>query len=279
MLASPFMSLLPQSLEHTVPVLHLFGGPFVTLGERRVDIPEGSKRLLVFCALHRGGVDRRYAAGLLWPDVTDSRAAGNLRSALWRLRRADIQLMYAGKYTLSLRDDVLLDVEFVTSWATRLIDGSASCDDLSLIPWSIEKHVLLPGWYEDWVLSERERVTQRLLRGLEVQSRQLLQQGRPAEAVEAAMVATRADPLRESAQQALVEAYLAEGNHAEAHRRFKIFRDLLGHELGIEPSPQLSALVSGQFNRPIEKHSYLHGMSSVENTRHGQANSGRLDRL
>jgi len=38
-------------------VLHLFSGPYVTYGRRRVNVPEGSKRLLVFVALHRG---RRY---------------------------------------------------------------------------------------------------------------------------------------------------------------------------------------------------------------------------
>ena len=35
-------------------------------------------------------MDRRLTAGNLWPDAYESRAAGNLRSALWRLRRAGL---------------------------------------------------------------------------------------------------------------------------------------------------------------------------------------------
>src|SRR5690242_21218853 len=47
---------------------------------------------------------------------------------------------------------------------------------------------LLPGWYDDWVLMERERVRQRLLHALEALSGQLAQVGRCAEAVDAAMM-------------------------------------------------------------------------------------------
>jgi hypothetical protein len=69
---------------------------------------------------------------------------------------------------------------------------------------------LLPGWYDDWVLLEREPLRQRVLHGLEALSRHLVRAGRFAEAVEAAMVAVAVEPLRESAQRALVTAHLAE---------------------------------------------------------------------
>jgi DNA-binding SARP family transcriptional activator len=48
-------------------VVRLFGGPFVTLAGRRIEVPESSKRLLVFVALQSGSVDRRYAAASFWP--------------------------------------------------------------------------------------------------------------------------------------------------------------------------------------------------------------------
>jgi DNA-binding SARP family transcriptional activator len=85
---------------------------------------------------------------------------------------------------------------------------------------------------------------QRVLHGLEIQSRRLIDLGRCGEAVEAAIVATAADPLRESAQHALIEAYLAEGNWAEASRRLEIYRKLVRDELGIEPSQRLCALLT-----------------------------------
>lgn len=242
-MTDPVDWLLSQTAAETEPVLHLFGGPFVTFGAQRLDVPEGSKRLLVYVALHHGPVDRRHAAGVLWPVGSDRRAAGNLRSALWRLKRAGIAVMHADTHSLILRDDVIVDLRLIIDWTARLIGGSASREDLGVIPWGIDELDLLPGWYDEWALLERERVTQRVLHGLEVQSRRLVQQGRFAEAVEAALVAVGAGPLRESAQRVLIEAHLAEGNWAEGRNRYELYRKLLRRELGIEPSPQLNALV------------------------------------
>jgi DNA-binding SARP family transcriptional activator len=229
------------------PVVHLFGGPFVTEGRQRLEVPEGSKRLLAFVALHRGRIERRYAAGTLWPTGDDIRATGNLRSALWRLNGAGIHLLVADKHGLAMRDDVFIDVHVVGAWAARLIGGSASRDDLGVMPWGINAMDLLPGWYDDWVLVERERIRQRLLHALEALSRQLVRVRRCAEAVEAAIVAVSAEPLRESAQRALIEAHLAEGNWVEGRRSYEAYRDLLNRELGTQPDPQLAAMV----RRPV----------------------------
>src|ERR1700752_608257 len=124
MLADFMHMLIARESDDSTPVVRLFGGPYVSYGRQRVTIPEGSKRLLVFVALHRGRVERRYAAGTLWPAGDDVRAAGNLRSALWRLNGAGIPVLSADKHGLVLRDDVLVDVHLVGSWASRLIKGS-----------------------------------------------------------------------------------------------------------------------------------------------------------
>src|SRR5690349_4651760 len=92
------------------PVLHLFGGPYVTFDRVRREVPDGGKRMLVFVALRRGQIQRRCAAGSLWPVGDDVRAAGNLRSALWRLRAAGIDLVEADKWSLRLSDNVIVDL-------------------------------------------------------------------------------------------------------------------------------------------------------------------------
>jgi DNA-binding SARP family transcriptional activator len=81
-------------------------------------------------------------------------------------------------------------------------------------------------------------------------SRELVQLRRCAEAVEAAMIAVSADPLRESAQRALIEAHLAEGNWVEGRRSFEAYCDLLDRELGTEPGLELAAMV----DRPAQRH-------------------------
>jgi DNA-binding SARP family transcriptional activator len=224
-------------------ILHLFGGPFVTVGRINKVVPEGSKRLLAFVALRQRRVDRRYAAGTLWPICDDLRAAGNLRSALWRLNRGSVPLITADKSSLSLCNGVVVDLYMVNEWASRLIDGSASSTDLAIKPMAIDALELLPGWYDDWVLMERERVKQRLLHALEALSAALVRAGRCADAVEAAMLAMSSEPLRESAQRALIEAHIAEGNWVEGRQRFEAYRRLLLRELGIEPHPSLANLL------------------------------------
>jgi len=217
-------------------VVRMLGGPYVTAGGRRQEVPEGSKQLLAFVALRRRRVDRRHAAGTLWSGVDEERAAGNLRSALWRLRRTGIDVLLADKWSLALRPDVLVDVHLMDQWANRLIGGTASAADLAVSPSWADVLELLPGWYDDWVLVERERLRQRVLHALEELSRRLASAGRFADALEAAIVAIGAEPLRESAQRVLIEAHVAEGNLSEARRIWREYRDLVHRELGVDPS-------------------------------------------
>src|SRR6218665_2057091 len=116
------------------PILHLFGGPYITSAECRHDIPEGSKRLLAFVALRRKRIERRQAAGTLWPLGDDGRAAGNLRSALWRLRGAGVDVLVVDNHSIRLHDRVVVDVHQVEEWATRVINGSTSECDLAVSP-------------------------------------------------------------------------------------------------------------------------------------------------
>ncbi|MFL6164102.1 MAG: BTAD domain-containing putative transcriptional regulator [Jatrophihabitantaceae bacterium] len=226
-------------------VIHLLGGPFVTVGESRCEVPEGSQRLLAFVALCNGRVDRRYAAGMLWPRGGEGRAAGNLRSALWRLRGAGIDVLAADKMSLAFYPDVLVDVDFIRSWADRLIEQDPREGDLCLAQARVGALDLLPGWYEDWAIVERERVRQRMLHALEALSRMLSNLGRYADAVDAAMVAINSEPLRESAQRVLIEAHLSERNWVEARNRYLAYRRLVRCELGIDPSPDFTALLTG----------------------------------
>jgi DNA-binding SARP family transcriptional activator len=222
-------------------VVHLLAGPYVTVGADHRDVPEGSKHLLAFVALRPHRVERRQAAGTLWPFGDDERAAGNLRSALWRLRRAGIDVMAADKWSLSLSAGVLVDVHLMEQWATRLIEGRPGARDLAVSPSIIDALNLLPGFYDDWALMERERIRQRVLHALEALSERLAAAGRFADAIEAAMLATSAEPLRESAQRVLIKAHIAEGNVTEARRSYRTYKDLMRRELGVMPSEDFSA--------------------------------------
>lgn len=236
----------------------LVNGPYVLEEGHRIPVPEGSKRLVVFVALHGGSVDRRYAAGSLWPCGAENRAAGNLRSALWRLRGAGIHCVAADKNRVELTPATAVDITVLYEWAARVIGGTADRADLSVLSWSPDLFELLPGWYDEWVVFERERLRQRFLHALECLSVDLAASGRHAEAVEAALLARNIEPLRESAHRALVAAHLSEGNWVEAQRAYQAYETLAARELGVRPTPALQALV-GAFRggpngvRPVQR--------------------------
>ncbi|RBY90941.1 BTAD domain-containing putative transcriptional regulator [Blastococcus sp. TF02A-30] len=228
------------------PLVRVLGGLSVTDAGRPIAVPPGSRRLLAYLAVHPSGVDRRAAAGVLWPAVTDGRAGGNLRSALWRLQQVGCPLVRCEPYTLSLGDHVGVDLRDVEAWADRVLDGTPTAEDLAVPPGPIADLELLPGWYDDWVLALRDRLELRLLHALEALSRLLQASGRADAAVEAVQVAVLADPLRESGQRALIEAHQAAGDWAAARRQYDAFRRILRREVGVEPSAELTAVATGR---------------------------------
>ena len=220
----------------SMPRVRVLGGLSLSCDGRRLAVPPGSRRLLAYLALHPAEVDRRVAAGVLWPDVGDCRAAGNLRSALWRLQQVGCPLLVAEQSWLGLREDVEVDLARLEAWATRVLDHTPAAGDLGVDPGPIAELELLPGWYDDWVLAVRERLQLRLLHALEELSRLLRRAGRPAAAVEAMHVAVQAEPLRESGQRALIEAHQAAGDWIAARRQYDAFRSILRREVGVDPS-------------------------------------------
>ena len=209
-----------------------------------VPLPLSAQRLLAFLALHPRPLLRGYIAGALWPNTSEERAHASLRSALWRLRRPGRSLTQARDGRLGLDAAVAIDVRELDELAHRILerDGSRALADPTseLIGLSGD---LLPDWYDDWVLVEREHVRQLRLHALEALCDRLLEAASYAEAAEAALAVIATDPLRESAHRALIRVHLAEGNIGEALRQYAFFRRLSTQLLGLDPSPEMEQLM------------------------------------
>lgn len=206
-----------------------------------VTLPVGAQRLVAFVALHDRPVQRDYVAGMLWLDTPDVRAAANLRSMLWRIQKRAPGLIDARGRRLHLEPGVHVDFRVAESLARRELgaNGNAAADASAFAA------DLLPDWYEDWVLLERERFRQLRLRALEALCERQLHAGRIGAALEAGLLSLAGEPLRESAHRALVRVHLADGNAVEAVRQYRFCRRLLREQLGIEPTQQLRELVAG----------------------------------
>lgn len=208
------------------------------------DLPLSAQRVVAFLALRPRPVHRDHVAGSLWLDSPSHRASASLRSALWRVRIACRPLIRTARDTLQVAPDVLLDVRHLVEVAERLADplGSFGEGDLAAIAFDGD---LLPDWYDEWVVMERERLRQVRLHALESLCHRLVDAERGPEAVQAGLAAVAAEPLRESAHRALIRAHLAEGNAGEAVRQYRLYERLLRDELGLAPTPLMEDLVSG----------------------------------
>ena len=221
--------------------LQLLGGFRVICGGRHVEIPGSTRRLVAFLALARRRLEREYIAGCLWPDTPPSRAQARLRSSLWRLRNSGPVLVEACPRFVGLATSVQVDVLRVTDVSRRLI-GEAEVADEDL-DGSLLEADLLPEWYDEFVLAERERLRQLRLHALEALARRLSDLGLRARALEVALTAVASEPLRESAHRAVIALHLEEGNVFEALRQYALLADILQDQLGVEPSPSVRQLV------------------------------------
>ena len=227
--------------------LILLGGWALWRGGRPVKMSLSAQRLCVLLALH-GGQRRSYLAGMLWPDVRDGQALTRLRCALSRLRRQHDGLIETDGQTVALHPSVRVDVDELRAVARDVIASRIDPERLSAVcERLVDPPELLLGWYDDWVLQERDRINQLRLRALEALVDQLLEAGQHPAAFEAASAAIRLDPLRESTHRALMRVYLAEGNPALAGRQVKQYREILRAEVGSdEPTPEMLALVEAR---------------------------------
>lgn len=193
--------------------LTLLGGWQLRRAGAVVQVPASAQRLIAFVSLN-DRVSRPYVAGSLWPEVSEQHAHGSLRSTLWRLSHGCPGLLVSSGESLAIAADVVVDVRELRSLFARMLTSTFPADrqpdrptadtdrgaradlDIGSLPdwlWGD----LLPGWYDDWVMLERERLRQMRVHALEAMTRNLADQRRYAEALEVGMAAVGVAPLRE----------------------------------------------------------------------------------
>ncbi|MFV9673100.1 MAG: BTAD domain-containing putative transcriptional regulator, partial [Acidimicrobiia bacterium] len=96
--------------------------------------------------------------------------------------------------------------------------------------------------YDEFAQREIERLTELHHRAVATLCELHVFEGRPLEAVPMLRDAVRDDPLREEPRRILMMALFAGGRQAEALREFRDYRDTLGEETGLDPSPELLRL-------------------------------------
>jgi DNA-binding SARP family transcriptional activator len=168
---------------------------------------------------------------------------GRLRTALWRLGRSGWRLVDGSADGVELSTGVAVDVHELTILVHRFLDTPIDADAARLEALA-EAGQLLPEWDEEWLAPERERFQQIRLHALELLAGRLAEEGRFGRAVEVSLAIVAEDPLRESARRVLIRVHAAEGNVNEALAQYRAYRDVMRDELGLDPSPQMEALIA-----------------------------------
>ena len=202
-----------------------------------------AQSLFAYLILSAGTPHRREKlAGMLWPDSLEETARDNLRHALWRVRKA-LPSKPAAEYLLA--DD--LSIAFNASaeyWldSTELekLSENASADELIDVL-SEYQGELLPGFYDEWVVLEREHLNSvfehkvaRLLAVLQGENRWL-------DILDWGERWIKLGQKPEPAYRALMTAHAAKGDMSKVAATYERCVKSL-REFGMEPSEQTREL-------------------------------------
>ena len=212
-----------------------------------VELPSRpAQSLLAYLLLTAGTRHRREKlAGLLWADASDSNARSNLRHTLWRIRKA-IEPSRKQDHDYLLADDISLAFNPAANYwldAAMLeqpVDGDWHADAL-LRAVSVYQGDLLPGFYDDWVVLERERLRAVFEQKIHLLLERLIAEARWQEVQQWAERWIALGDVPEPAYRALMYAHSGLGDLARVADVFQRCVDALDRDLGVPPSEKTRA--------------------------------------
>jgi len=228
----------------------LLGQFAAQLDGRRVELASrAAQSLFSYLALTAGHAHRReHLAGLIWPEAVEASARRNLRQALWQIRKALQAAAQPGEVAaFLLADDI--QVAFDAHAAYRL--DAAQLDAPLIGSLGIAALIetvgayggeLLPGFYDEWVILERERLQAVFERKISLLVRGLSAGNRWDEVLHWAERWIRLAHAPEAAYAALLQAQAALGDHGSLSTTYRRCVEALRRELSLEPAAATRAL-------------------------------------
>lgn len=211
-----------------------------------VEIPSRPAQSLFAYLLLNAGVSHRRErlAGVLWPESSDDSARSNLRHALWRVRRS---LEAAGSAECLVADDLAVSFDGQVPHRTDVAmlqaerKGAETAETLRdrISAYGGE---LLPGFYDEWVVLERQRLKGIFERAIQQLLDQLVGDQRWADVAEWGEQWISVGQTPEPAFRALMLAAAASGDITGVVSAYRRCVDALKADLGVEPSQQTQAL-------------------------------------
>ncbi|MDD1713438.1 MAG: AAA family ATPase, partial [Methanoregulaceae archaeon] len=224
----------------------LFGHLELLQGDTTCQLPASSKArlLLAYLLLHKERTfPRSVLAGLIAPDLPEAQAHHALSQALWHIRRALPGWLEsdANQVKVSTLMDLEVDALEFEALAESHLAGrdqpSAALADLKRAV-DLYRGDLLEGYYDDWVLLERERLRELYLQVLEKLVAAYKGALQYQQALRIALRLVSAEPLNESAHREVMRLYHYLGQPAEALRQYETCQEILRREFDLEPETE-----------------------------------------
>jgi WD40 repeat protein/DNA-binding SARP family transcriptional activator len=211
-----------------------------------VEIPSRPAQSLFAYLLLNAGVSHRRErlAGLLWPESSEESARSNLRHALWRVRRS---LEAAGSGEWLVADDLGVSFDRRSPHRTDVAvlqaerQGAATAEALRDRV-SVYGGELLPGFHDEWVVLERERLRGIYDRAMQQLLDQLVRDESWAAVAEWGEQWISVGQSPEPAFRALMVAAASSGDVAGVVSAYRRCVDALKADLGVGPSYQTQAM-------------------------------------
>ena len=227
--------------------IYLLGQFKLEAGDQALELPSRpAQSLLAYLALNAGLVQRREKlAGMLWPEATEANARSYLRQALWRIRKAlgsdtstweqyllvsDISVTFNDQANFWLDADSLLAVE----------EGTPREEVAAAV--ALYRGELLPGFYDEWVLLERDRLQAAYHQRMKLLLNSLLAHEEWEETLKWSEQWIRLGHSPEPAYRALIRAYAALGDQGMVNVTYQRCVEALERELGLEPAAETERL-------------------------------------
>lgn len=237
--------------------IELFGGLRVEQGERSITRFQTQKTatLLAFLAfhLHKNSHPRELLIELLWPEVEPRTGRHRLSMSLSSLRRQleppgipSGAVLQADRFHVRLNPEaVVTDVAEFEAAQHNIPTPEQGGQAVPALQRAIDLYrgPLLPGFYEDWIVREQERLNEVYRQTIHRLIGELEDAGDWQQAMEYARRAVNDDPLREEGHQELIRLLAEDGQSTAALRQYEELERLLQQELGQRPSEATRALV------------------------------------
>lgn len=256
--------------------INLFG--FVEVRQGDLPIQKHPSRtllsLLAYLILYRDRIHPRESlAEVFWSEHERTQSRKCLNTALWRLRclttgPRDEALVLStpdGGILLDCSCPHWFDVEVFEQYIQKALSTPLEQVPPDTIQRIEEIHKLyrgdlLEGFYDDWVLRERERLRQLYLSSLVFVMQYYRLHGEIEPGIRVAQQILATEPLREDVHRVLMQFYASSGQRSQVIQQYRLCQMFLQNELGVEPMPETSRMCHQLTEHP-DQESHLENKS------------------